>query len=316
VGSRSPIHLRAVLDRGLLNAPAHRGGRLEEHGIDAGVAPARIFVGGSGGQLRPSKRSVRGCICGLAATHASRAWADDGLDDEFPQPSRCAGGLGWRTETNSERKSSRLGEEAWLRYRARRRAWMRLRAFGATIAGLSGPKGGVARRRMIGIAAQYGNPPTRVPPLLERESRWPRRLDASLFASGWHSRARNDNPASRPWFLQMPRSNDTACRAAAERHTRWSWDGCGHAPDGPDLRQEVTRALCVSGCQWRKATFIKNRGHGRDPFIQDLTARDRFRRLQGSRSRSAAAACCSCKPIRATRRWYPAWCEGWEEEGT
>jgi len=27
--------------RGLLNAPAHRGSRLEEHGIDAGVAPAR-----------------------------------------------------------------------------------------------------------------------------------------------------------------------------------------------------------------------------------------------------------------------------------
>src|SRR5260370_37449907 len=34
---------------------------------------------------------------------------------------------------------------------------MRLRAFGATIAGLSGPKGGVARRSMIGIASK-GNP--------------------------------------------------------------------------------------------------------------------------------------------------------------
>src|SRR5260370_12123030 len=38
---------------------------------------------------------------------------------------------------------------------------MRLRAFGATIAGPSGPKGGVARRQVIGIAAQHGYPPTR-----------------------------------------------------------------------------------------------------------------------------------------------------------
>src|SRR5258707_5861937 len=38
---------------------------------------------------------------------------------------------------------------------------MRLRAFGATIAGLFGPKGGVARRQVIGIAAQHGYPPTR-----------------------------------------------------------------------------------------------------------------------------------------------------------
>jgi hypothetical protein len=38
---------------------------------------------------------------------------------------------------------------------------MRLRAFGATIAGLSGPKGGVARPQVIGIAAQCGYPPTR-----------------------------------------------------------------------------------------------------------------------------------------------------------
>src|SRR5258708_11139089 len=37
---------------------------------------------------------------------------------------------------------------------------MRLRAFGATIAGLSGPKGGVARRQVIGIAAPHGYPPT------------------------------------------------------------------------------------------------------------------------------------------------------------
>ena len=34
---------------------------------------------------------------------------------------------------------------------------MRLRAFGATIASLSGPKGGVARRQVIGIAAQHGS---------------------------------------------------------------------------------------------------------------------------------------------------------------
>src|ERR1700675_4742345 len=34
---------------------------------------------------------------------------------------------------------------------------MRLRAFGATIAGLSDPKGGLARRPMIGIASK-GNP--------------------------------------------------------------------------------------------------------------------------------------------------------------
>ena len=34
--------------------------------------------------------------------------------------------------------------------------------------------------------------------LLERVSRWPsRRYDAPSFASGWHLRARNDNPASR-----------------------------------------------------------------------------------------------------------------------
>src|ERR1700730_754544 len=38
---------------------------------------------------------------------------------------------------------------------------MRLRAFGPTIAGLSGPKGGVARRQVIGIAARHGYPPTR-----------------------------------------------------------------------------------------------------------------------------------------------------------
>src|SRR5258708_13349906 len=38
---------------------------------------------------------------------------------------------------------------------------MRLRAFGATIAGPSGPKGGVARRQVLGIAAQHGYPPTR-----------------------------------------------------------------------------------------------------------------------------------------------------------
>src|ERR1700704_3440142 len=38
---------------------------------------------------------------------------------------------------------------------------MRLRAFGATIADLSGPKGGVARRQVIGMAAQHGYPPTR-----------------------------------------------------------------------------------------------------------------------------------------------------------
>ena len=55
---------------------------------------------------------------------------------------------------------------------------------------------------------------------LERESRWPsRRHDAPSFASGWHLRARNDNPASRHWLLQKPRSNGTACRAAAERRT-------------------------------------------------------------------------------------------------
>src|SRR5258706_14913360 len=54
---------------------------------------------------------------------------------------------------------------------------MRLRAFGATIAGLSGPKGGVARRQVIGIAAQHGYPPTRegFRRLLERVSRWPSR---------------------------------------------------------------------------------------------------------------------------------------------
>src|ERR1700722_18127068 len=97
---------------------------------------------------------------------------------------------------------------------------MRLRAFGATIAGLSDPKSGVARRQAIGIAAQHGYPPIweGFRRLLERISRWPsRRYDAPSFASGWHLRAGNDNPASRPWLLQKPRSNDTACRAAAER---------------------------------------------------------------------------------------------------
>jgi len=34
---------------------------------------------------------------------------------------RCAGGLGWRTETSSERRPSRLGGETRLRYRARHR---------------------------------------------------------------------------------------------------------------------------------------------------------------------------------------------------
>src|SRR5258705_9041551 len=99
---------------------------------------------------------------------------------------------------------------------------MRLRALGATIAGLSGPKGGVARRQVIGIAAQHGYPPTRegFRRLLERVSRWPsRRYDAPSFASGWHLRAGNDNPASRHQRLQKPRSNDTACHAAAERRT-------------------------------------------------------------------------------------------------
>jgi len=37
---------------------------------------------------------------------------------------------------------------------------MRLRAFGPTIAGLSDPKGGVARRQVIGPTAQHGYPPT------------------------------------------------------------------------------------------------------------------------------------------------------------
>ncbi len=54
----------------------------------------------------------------------------------------------------------------------------------------------------------------------KRVSRWPsRRYDAPSFASGWHLRARNDNPASSHWLLQKPRSNDTACHAAAERRT-------------------------------------------------------------------------------------------------
>src|SRR5271156_5323868 len=38
---------------------------------------------------------------------------------------------------------------------------MRLRAVGATNAGLSGPTGGVAPRQAIGIAAQHGYPPAR-----------------------------------------------------------------------------------------------------------------------------------------------------------
>jgi len=41
--------------RGLLNAPAHRGSRLEEHGIDAGVAPARYLLAAAAGNCgRPT----------------------------------------------------------------------------------------------------------------------------------------------------------------------------------------------------------------------------------------------------------------------
>jgi hypothetical protein len=72
---------------------------------------------------------------------------------------------------------------------------------------------------------------------LKRKSRWPSRgHDVPLFASGWHLRARNGNRASRHWLLQKPRSNGIACRAAAERRTTRSWDGCGHATDDPEAR--------------------------------------------------------------------------------
>src|ERR1700681_3337874 len=85
-------------------------------------------------------------------------------------------------------------------------ARMRLRAFGAAIAGISSSIGGVARRRMIGIASKK-NPHGQA----EGTTRHYSRVDDTC--------ARNDSPACRHWLLQKARSNGTACRAAAERRT-------------------------------------------------------------------------------------------------
>src|SRR5258708_5947376 len=98
---------------------------------------------------------------------------------------------------------------------------MRLRAFGATIAGPSGPKGGVARPQVIGIAAQYGYPPTREGSVgsskgnpdgqAEGTTRHHSRVDGTC------ARETTIRPAGT--LLQKPRSNDTACHATAERRT-------------------------------------------------------------------------------------------------
>jgi hypothetical protein len=45
--------------------------------------------------------------------------------------------------------------------------------------------------------------------------------------------------------LPKPRFNDTTCRCAAERRTTSLWDGCGHAPDDPEVKQEVKWRLWV-----------------------------------------------------------------------
>jgi hypothetical protein len=56
----------------------------------------------------------------------------------------------------------------------------------------------------------------------------------------WMSLAREKRQSSQQALAsRKPRSNDTAYHAAGERRTTSSWDGCGHAPDDPDLRQET-----------------------------------------------------------------------------
>src|SRR5260370_1108389 len=72
---------------------------------------------------------------------------------------------------------------------------MRLRAVGATIAGLSGPKSSVTRHPMIAIASK-GNPDGQA----EGTTRHYSRVDGTC--------ARNDNPAGRQWLLQ--KSDPTA----------------------------------------------------------------------------------------------------------
>ena len=54
-----------------------------------------------------------------------------------------------------------------------------------------------------------------------KESRCPsRRCAAPSFASGWRSRARNDNPVSKRQLLPKPRSSGIICHAAAERRMK------------------------------------------------------------------------------------------------
>jgi hypothetical protein len=102
-----------------------------------------------------------------------------------------ARGLGRRSEAGSESPPSRAVGKARLRYRAGYAARMRLCAFGAEIANPPTSKGGVARCQCYGRQSAAA-------PSLKGNAKWPRRrYDAPLSVSGCHSRARNDNRASR-----------------------------------------------------------------------------------------------------------------------
>src|ERR1700722_16384416 len=126
---------------------------------------------------------------------------------------------------------------------------MRMRAFGAAIAGLSGPKGGVARRRTTAIASKEY-----LDGQAEGETRHYSRVD------GTYARETTDRPAGAGFCKSRDPTAQPAAQPPNGSRRDYGMAAVTHRTTLICGMRLPGGCECVLGCQWRKAAVRKRTG--------------------------------------------------------